>query len=213
MQRDHSEVDKTIWIDKSGWCWYIPLHNGTISVGVVQNQEMATAKKRDLGSPSTKEYYLAASELAPQIKELLAKGELVSDVKSASDWSYSASTYSIPYARMVGDAACFIDPYFSSGCHLAYQGGLSAAVTIASSIRGEIDEQAAASWHSKRITDSYTRFYLVVCAALKQIRCAEQPVVRDFDEEGFDRAFDLFRPSKMNHIRLSRTAGQDEKLT
>lgn len=163
---------------------------------MVQNQEKATAKKRELGSPSTKEYYLAARELAPRIKDLLINGELISDIKSASDWSYTASTYSIPYARMVGDAACFIDPYFSSGCHLAYQGGLSAAATIASSLRHEVDEEVSASWHTKRITESYTRFFLVVCSALKQIRCAEAPVISDFDEEGFQRAFDLFRPGE-----------------
>lgn len=32
-----SDADALFFPDASGWCWYIPLHNGTTSVGVVQN--------------------------------------------------------------------------------------------------------------------------------------------------------------------------------
>lgn len=183
--------------DASGWCWFIPLHDGTHSIGIVQNQEMATEKKRAAGSPSTKDFYTLSLDLAPRIKALLAGGEVVSDVKSASDWSYSADTYAFPYARIAGDAGAFIDPFFSSGVHLAVLGGVSAAVTIAASIRGDCDEKAAASWHSKKTAESYTRFFLVVSSALKQIRMQEDPVIQDLDEEGFQRAFDLFRPGKV----------------
>ncbi|KAH6653364.1 O-methyltransferase-domain-containing protein, partial [Truncatella angustata] len=35
---------------------------------------------------------------------------------------------------------------------------------------------------------------VVVSSALKQIRSHDQPVINDFDEENFERAFDLFRP-------------------
>ncbi|OTB14557.1 hypothetical protein K445DRAFT_334693 [Daldinia sp. EC12] len=180
--------------DASGWCWFIPLHDGTHSVGIVQNQEIATAKKREAGCESTKEFYLQSLNLLPGTKELLSKGELISDIRSASDWSYSASSYAFPYARIVGDAGSFIDPFFSSGVHLALNGGLSAAVTISASIRGDCDEETAASWHSKKITDSYTRFLLVVLSATKQIRHQNRPVIHDFDEDSFERAFELFRP-------------------
>ncbi|PHH93312.1 hypothetical protein CDD83_7097 [Cordyceps sp. RAO-2017] len=186
--------------DASGWCWFIPLHDCTHSVGIVQNQQMAITKKRKMesdctdGSLSTREFYLRSTDLAPKIKQLLSAAELVTDIKSASDWSYSASTYAFPHARIVGDAGCFIDPFFSSGVHLATLGGLSAAVTIAASYRGDCDELTAASWHTKKTTESYTRFFLVVSSALKQIRSQEEPVIQDVDEEGFQRAFDLFRP-------------------
>jgi hypothetical protein len=137
--------------------------------------------------------------LIPGIKELVengGKGALVSDIKSASDWSYSAPHYAFPYARIAGDAGCFIDPFFSSGVHLAILGGFSAAVTIAAAIRGDCDEKTAGSWHSKKVTESYTRFFLVVSSTLKQIRSQDAPVINDVDEEGFQRAFDLFRPGK-----------------
>ncbi|XXG96049.1 hypothetical protein Hte_002326 [Hypoxylon texense] len=180
--------------DGSGWCWFIPLHNGTHSVGIVQNQEIATAKKRAANSPSTKDFYIKSLELLPGIKGLLSNAELISEVKSGSDWSYSASSYALPYARIAGDAGSFIDPFFSSGVHLALNGGLSAAVTIAASIRGDCSEEAAASWHSKRITESYTRFLLVILSATKQIKHQNAPIIHDFDEETFERAFELYLP-------------------
>ncbi|RDW58540.1 uncharacterized protein DSM5745_11231 [Aspergillus mulundensis] len=180
--------------DASGWAWFIPLHDGTHSVGVVQNQEMATEKKRKMAEPSSKGFYLESLKFVPGIEELLSQAQLISEVKSASDWSYSASTYAFPGVRIAGDAGSFIDPFFSSGVHLALSGGLSAATTIAAAIRGDCDENVAASWHDKKTSESYTRFLLVVSSALKQIRSQDEPVISDFAEDSFERAFDLFRP-------------------
>ncbi|KAI1416678.1 FAD/NAD(P)-binding domain-containing protein [Hypoxylon sp. FL1857] len=180
--------------DASGWCWFIPLQDGTHSVGIVQNQDLAMEKKRVGGPLPTKEFYLRSLKLATGISELLSKSELISPVRSASDWSYSASSYAFPYARIAGDAGSFIDPFFSSGVHLALHGGLSAAVTIAAAIRGDCDENTAASWHTKRTAESYTRLLLIILSSSKQIRNQNKPVIHDFDEESFERAFELFRP-------------------
>lgn len=182
--------------DCSGWAWFIPLHDGTRSVGIVQDQQMAAKKKRHIDRPSTMEFYKHCLGLAPRTKKFLEKAELVTEIRSASDWSYTASTYHLPTARICGDAGCFIDPLFSSGVHLAITGGPSAAATIATSIRGDCSEETAGSWHSKKTVESYTRFFLAVSSATKQIRNQHEPIIQDMDEAGFQPAFDLFRPSK-----------------
>lgn len=180
--------------DASGWAWFMPLHDGTRSVGIVQDQKQAARAKRDLGRPSGLEYYKLALKMAPTTQNLLAGAELASDVRSASDWSYTASTYHLPNARICGDAGSFIDPLFSSGVHLAITGGLSAAATIAASVIGDCDEHTAGAWHSKKTVQSYSRFFLAVSSATKQIREKHLPILQDLNEEGFQRAFDLFRP-------------------
>ncbi|KAH8693296.1 hypothetical protein BGW36DRAFT_347758 [Talaromyces proteolyticus] len=181
--------------DYSGWCWAIPLHDDTLSVGVVMRQDLSLARKKALGSPSMVDFYKDCLTLSPEIHARLADAELVSpSIKSASDWSYSASAYAGPNFRLVGDAGCFIDPYFSSGVHLALAGALSAAMTIQASRKGDCSEFEAAKWHSVKVAESYSRFLLVVMTALRQIRKGDEPVLTDFDEDGFDRAFGFFRP-------------------
>ena len=189
-------------LDASGWAWFIPLHNGTMSVGVVTRQDLSSQRKKALGSPSPVEFYKESLKLAPTGWGFASKGELVSDVKHASDWSYSATAYSSPYIRIAGDAGCFIDPYFSSGVHLAYASGLSAALTICASMKGEYNELEAAKWHSTKVAEGYTRFLLVVMSATKQIRGGEEHILSDWDDDGFDVAFDAFRPSTALLLRI-----------
>ncbi|KAL8778776.1 MAG: hypothetical protein Q9213_007256 [Squamulea squamosa] len=201
--------------DASGWVWTIPLHDGTTSVGVVRNQAVATQRKKDMNSPSSKEFFLDCLQDAPGILKVLGdSAELISDIKNASDWSYSASAYASPHIRVAGDAGCFIDPFFSSGVHLALSSGLSAATTICAGRRGQVDEATAAKWHSTKVGEGYTRFLLVVLSALKQIRQGDEAVLSDFDEDGFDRAFAFFRPiiqgtsdinGKLSQAEVSKT--------
>ncbi|KAJ5174141.1 radH flavin-dependent halogenase [Penicillium canariense] len=180
--------------DGSGWVWFIPLEENRVSVGVVMEQKSATAKKKLMESPSSRTWLLAQVKEAPEISVLLAKATLVSDVKSASDWSYTASTYASTNIRIVGDAGCFIDPLFSSGIHLALTGAFSAAATICSSIRGDCSEKFAADWHSKRVHEAYARFLLVVASTYGQITGKEASILNDEGESNFDNAFELIRP-------------------
>lgn len=148
------------------------------------------------------------------------------ETDSGDDWG----GYAMPYARIVGDAGCFIDPYFSSGVHLALTGALSAAATISAALRsthpelippvtpspsdadadkaGEdeelqrVTEKTAGAWHSAKIGVGYTRFLLVVLSAYRQIRRQEKPVLSDFDEDNFDRAFAFFRPGAFIYLQL-----------
>lgn len=166
----------------------------TTSVGIVMNQAMSTDKKKTTASLSSKEFYLASVQGARGVAGLLSKAELATDIKHASDWSYSASSYGSPYIRIVGDAGAFIDPYFSSGVHLALSGALSAAVTICASIKGDCEERVAWKWHSQGVAERFTRFLLVVLGATKQIRSKDAPVLNSSGDDGFDDAFSIIRP-------------------
>ncbi|KAH9990960.1 hypothetical protein BJV74DRAFT_772520, partial [Russula compacta] len=158
--------------------------------------------------------YLEALDLTPGVKRLLGpegvmhRCEPESDtIRTASDYSYSASSYAGENFRIVGDAAgmlsfpivnvltaAFIDPFFSSGVHLAMTGSLSAAASIAASIRGDCPESHAAEWHTQRVGVSYTRFLIVVLSAYKQIRAQSKDVLCDVGEDNFDKAFYFLRP-------------------
>ncbi|KAJ7451092.1 putative halogenase [Mycena latifolia] len=199
--------------DETGWCWFIPLHNGTVSVGVVLTEESSISKKRVLqleagnSTGTLKAHYLDQLKLAPGVMNLLGAGELVSDIKSAGDYSYSATNYAGPKYRLVGDAAAFIDPFFSSGVHLAFTGALSAASSIAASIKQQCTEEEAIAFHHSKVGTSYTRFLLVVLGVYKQISNQEAAVLSDVDEDNFDRAFVFLRPI------IQGAADADPKVT
>ncbi|KAK6984780.1 hypothetical protein R3P38DRAFT_3102852 [Favolaschia claudopus] len=177
--------------DETGWAWFIPLAHKT-SVGVVITEPEARAKKGN--ASDAKEYYLGQLALAPGTMKLIGDGKFVGDTKSAADYSYSAGEYAGPNFRIVGDAGAFIDPVFSSGVHLAFTGALSAATTIAASIRKHCTEEEASALHSKKVSVSYTRFLLVVLGVYKQIHHQESTMLSEVDEDNFDRAFDFIRP-------------------
>lgn len=153
-------------------------------------------KKKSASVLSAKEFYLSSLELVPRLNGYLSGGEMVTEVKSASDYSYNSSSYAFPYARIIGDAGCFIDPFFSSGVHLAITGALSAAATICAAIRGDCNEEAAGRWHSNKVKEGYSRWLLVVLSAYKQMCNQGEPILSDFGEDNFDRAFNFFKPSK-----------------
>ncbi|KAL0960651.1 hypothetical protein HGRIS_005680 [Hohenbuehelia grisea] len=205
--------------DGTGWAWFIPLHNGSVSVGVVSDQASDIAK-RSLSSKDgrrllLKEHYFSQLQLAPNLHMLLGDGVLIEEeqstcVRSASDFSYAADCYAGDHFRLVGDASAFIDPFFSSGVHLALSGALSAATSISAAVRGDCSESDAACFHDQKIAVAYTRFLLVVMSAYKQIRSQDIPILSDVNEDNFDRAFDILRPVIQGTADIGKTLAEDE---
>ncbi|PCH37848.1 FAD/NAD(P)-binding domain-containing protein [Wolfiporia cocos MD-104 SS10] len=186
--------------DQQGWAWTIPLHDGTTSIGVVMHEDISKAKKAKLNAdgktPTLTEHYLEQLEFLPHVRELIGdKGSLVpGSIKSAGDYSYFATRYSGDHFRIIGDAANFIDPFFSSGVHIAMTSATSAALTICSSIRGEVTEDFAQAWHDTKLSIAHTRFLFVVLGAYQQMHLQDVPILSDIGADNFDRAFELFRP-------------------
>jgi len=111
---------------EDGWWWFIPLRDEITSVGAVldrNNYERAQ-------SEGLKDYYLKAITRTPQLAERLEGAEMVDAMHVTRDWSYHHDIFCGPGFFLVGDAACFIDPLFSTGVHLAMLSGYLAAVSI-----------------------------------------------------------------------------------
>ncbi|KAK7047292.1 hypothetical protein VNI00_006523 [Paramarasmius palmivorus] len=199
--------------DESGWAWFIPLHDGTTSVGFVM--DLATSNEKKRAASSTKQHYLDQFQFAPGLQKLIGDGELVTghgkpDVQSASDYSYSADKYAGDHFRLIGDASAFIDPFFSSGVHLALSGAMSAAISISASIRQHCPESDASMFHDEKVGTSYTRFLLVVMGSYKQIRNQTISVMKEVKEDNFDHAFDMIRPIIQGASDVDRNLTEQE---
>jgi len=172
-------------------------------------------KASPTGEHTLKDHYLEQMKFVPSLKKLLEGATLKEDdhsyhVRSAADFSYAADKYAGDHYRIVGDASAFIDPFFSSGVHLALLGGLTSAATIAASIRNHCTEQEAWEFHDVKVATAYTRFLLVVMSAYKQIRNQSTAILADVDEVNFDRAFDILRPVIQGTADVGKKLTEDE---
>jgi halogenation protein CepH len=121
-----------------GWFWFIPLHDGTTSVGaVVDAKRYAGSAAGDL-----EKLYRQLIAAAPAIAHRLRAATLVSAVRMIRDYSYCSERFHGPGYLLAGDAACFIDPIFSTGVHLACLSGYLAARALVTIHDG--GEEAAA---------------------------------------------------------------------
>lgn len=142
-----------------GWFWYIPLRPDLTSVGAVIGQESAALVQGDLGQAM--ESLIAE---CPLIADLLSEATPVTEgqygqLRVRKDWSYNTTALFSPGLLRVGDAACFVDPVFSSGVHLATYGGLLAARSLNAVLSGEVDEPSAMAEFEIRYRREYHLFH------------------------------------------------------
>ena len=97
-----------------GWFWFIPLKDGTTSVGAVCWPAYMKSRATD---PTT--FFMQTIALAPEIAMRLTDAELTAPVTATGNYSYDSERMSGDGYLMVGDAWAFIDPVFSSGVYLA----------------------------------------------------------------------------------------------
>ncbi|KZV76668.1 FAD/NAD-binding domain-containing protein [Peniophora sp. CONT] len=182
--------------DRRGWCWCIPLPDGTHSIGVVQH-EQTSVEKKTAGPSGLEKHYLAQVKMVPGIQELIGgTGEFIrGSVRQTTDYSYHARAYSGNHYRLVGDAAAFVDPLFSSGVHAALTTGLSAALTILGSFKGQVSEPEAQAWHDAKVGICQARFLMIVLSAYRAMQHADVvATLADTERGSFTRAFETFLP-------------------
>lgn len=101
------------WFDH-GWFWFIPLVDGTTSVGAVCPPDFIKSRKTDLTS-----FFMSTIAMCPEIADRLKDAHLAAAVTATGNYSYSADRMAGRSYILVGDAYAFIDPVFSTGVFLA----------------------------------------------------------------------------------------------
>ena len=140
-----------------GWFWYIPLHDDTMSVGaVVDVRRWDNVAQEDPEAT----YRGLVSRCAP-VADRLHAATLVSPIRLIRDYSYDSTRFWGPGWLLAGDAACFIDPVFSTGVHLACLAGFLGARAVRSVLRdGAAQDEALAAYETsyRGCFERYLRF-------------------------------------------------------
>ena len=122
LDRDSIAVDKTkkdyIYVHflplKDTWMWQIPITDTITSIGVV------TQKKRMQDAGSTRDdFFWETVSSRPDLHKALREAEQVRPFKTEGDYSYAMKEICGDRFVLIGDAARFVDPIFSSGVSVA----------------------------------------------------------------------------------------------
>jgi flavin-dependent dehydrogenase len=139
------------------WCWFIALKSGQTSVGLVYNKELI-----ELPGETPEERYRRFLASRPGIRELLADASLEEgDLRAYGHLPYRSERYAGSGWALVGDAASFMDPYYSPGLDHA---GISVFATvrmIEGDLSGRLDEAAlesAVERHNQVFDRSYGKW-------------------------------------------------------
>jgi len=115
-----------------GWFWFIPLHDGTTSVGAVVDAQRFAGRAAGAAQDLYRRLIAACAPVAGRVRD----AQLVSPVRVIRDYSYCSQRFYGAGYLLAGDAACFIDPVFSTGVHLACLSGYLAAHAVGAIVRG-----------------------------------------------------------------------------
>jgi len=138
-----------------GWLWTIPLHTGRSSVGVVVDSKTGQEGIQQNGAKAFLEAQLAQSSLT---RAMLEKAKMDSEPAVVMDWSYTAGKMYGPGYILAGDAACFVDPLFSSGVHLALMSGVLAAAYVTTALNDPSMAEEAGEVYQELYLKEYNQF-------------------------------------------------------
>src|SRR5215472_1123755 len=147
-----------------GWFWYIPLSDTLTSVGAVVRRDRVDVIQQ--GREAAMRQFIDA---CPIIADYLSSARRVTDgiygeLRTRKDYSYANTRFWGPGIALVGDAACFIDPVFSSGVHLATYSAVLAARSINTCLSGSLPESACFEEFERRYRREFNVFYQFLLA-------------------------------------------------
>ncbi len=134
---------------KKGWFWYIPLHDDTLSVGVVAAYDylFQNREAKDLES-----IYFEEVARCPGLQPRLANAKRCDVFRAQKEYSYRAKKCAGDGWVLVGDAFGFLDPLYSSGVLLALTSARMAADCIGDALADEdVSEARLRAWEPEYV--------------------------------------------------------------
>ena len=138
-----------------GWIWNIPLKDGLSSVGAVVDAKKAT---KVLKHQSIQEFFENQISATSHNREMIKIAEQVGHPTVVRDWSYISEEMAGPGWASAGDAACFIDPLFSSGVHIALMSGILSSAYAVTSLESPDMSEPTAAVYQEMILREYSLF-------------------------------------------------------
>ncbi len=128
-----------------GWVWQIPIYEGITSVGVVVEKEVFQKAGKDYEG-----FFNEAVQLSNNTKHILSEATRIRDWYVEADYSYKMNELVGDGWLLVGDAARFVDPIFSSGVSVAVNSAKFAFEALDTALKGG-DERVAFEAYNEKV--------------------------------------------------------------
>ncbi|HEY8667021.1 MAG TPA: NAD(P)/FAD-dependent oxidoreductase [Tepidisphaeraceae bacterium] len=146
-----------IAICDEGWFWLIPIDDKRTSIGLVMDH--ATAKSVGLPASEMLEWGI---ERCPLMKQRTAEAIFPTTHHVVADFSYTCKPYAGDGYFLLGDAAVFLDPIFSTGVCLGMMGAVRACNHILAIRQNKMTAAAARKDYIRYIERSSGVFFRLI---------------------------------------------------
>jgi len=195
---DKGETDSSEYIHiyflpvERGWAWQIPITHEVTSMGIVA--EKAVFKNARLEPEAYFQKYVDSN---PDLAHTMRDAKRINEFKLEGDYSYKMDTFAGNGFVLIGDAARFVDPIFSSGVSVAlFSAKYSSERIIHAFETGDFSEAALKPYEKKlragtEIWYEFIRLYYKLLPAFNHFihsKTHRIEVLRLLQGEVFDRS-------------------------
>jgi len=158
-----------IWVhflpEPDAWVWQIPITDELTSIGVV------TQRRNLLSAPTAKSLFWEHMRKVPELHDRLKAARQTRPLRFEADYCYAMEQITGDRFMLLGDAARFVDPIFSSGVSIALSSARFAAPVIQDALAkdsfdasdlesyAEVMRRGTRTWH--RFISVYYRLQVV----------------------------------------------------
>jgi FADH2 O2-dependent halogenase len=136
------------------WIWQIPISDSVTSVGVVTQKKNFARSRQD-----REKFFWECMETRPDLASCLRESEQLRPLKEEGDYSYAMRDICGDGFVLIGDAARFVDPIFSTGVSIALNSARFAARDIVAALEKGSTQKAAFSTYEKTLKRGTKNWY------------------------------------------------------
>jgi len=150
----------TIVMCDEAWFWMIPIDEARTSMGMVMDAPAA----KEVGARGIAATQMLAWGIprCPFLRRRTRRAIFPTANGVTADFSYRCDPYAGPGYFLVGDAATFVDPIFSTGVCLGMMGGRLAGESVAAIIQRRANPHQLRRAYVKYVKDSSSVFFRLV---------------------------------------------------
>lgn len=137
-----------------GWVWQIPITDEVTSIGAVAEHRVFKGAKKDHAG-----WFDELVRSAPDVEHAMRDARRINDFKVEADYSYCMESFCGDGFLLIGDAARFVDPIFSSGVSVALSSAKFASERIVYAVENDDFSKAALKPYEERLRRGTSVWY------------------------------------------------------